>query len=159
EETIGKVMDFLHTTFPDITSLLYIVNQKRNDTIFDQDIHVYAGRDYIVEKMGDLQFKIGPKSFYQTNSLQAHELYKLVNSFAEVKGDELVYDLDTGAGTIANFIARHVNQVIGIEYDPSAIEDAKVHSVLNHIANTTFYAGDMKDVLTPDFVAKHGKPD
>lgn len=159
QDEIQKMMEHVQATFPQLTSLLYIINHKKNDTIFDQDIHVFAGRDYIFEEMEGLTFKIGPKSFYQTNSLQAYELYALTRQFAGFKGDELVYDLYTGAGTIANFVARHVKEVIGIEYVPTAIEDAKVNSSLNGITNTTFYAGDMKDVLTPEFAEQHGKPD
>jgi 23S rRNA (uracil1939-C5)-methyltransferase len=167
EGELEKVMAFLQNRFPEITSLLYIVNQKKNDTIFDQEIHTYAGRDHIFESMpaGDgieqnnLKFKIQAKSFYQTNSTQAFELYKVTKEFAGFKGDELVYDLYTGAGTIANFIARDVREVIGVEYVPSAIEDAWINSSINNISNTKFYAGDMKDVLTPEFIAQHGKPD
>ncbi|WP_207535515.1 23S rRNA (uracil(1939)-C(5))-methyltransferase RlmD [Desertivirga arenae] len=159
EEEVEKVMGFVKERFPQITSLLYILNQKKNDTIFDQDINVYAGRDYIFEEMEGLTFKIGPKSFYQTNSLQAYELYAITRAFAGFKGDELVYDLYTGAGTIANFVARGVKEVVGIEYVPTAIEDAKINSGINNITNTTFYAGDMKDILTAEFVEKHGKPD
>lgn len=165
DEEIHKVMAFLKDRFPSITSLLYIVNQKKNDTIFDQEILVYSGPDHIFETMpdekgrGDLRFKIGAKSFYQTNSKQAYELYKLTKEFAGLSGDELVYDLYTGAGTIANFIARDVRHVIGIEYVPTAIDDAKINSAINNVFNTTFFAGDMKDVLTPEFIHKHGKPD
>lgn len=158
-ETVQKTMAFLQQEFPQITSLLYILNQKKNDTIFDQDIHVFAGRDHIFEEMEGLRFKIGAKSFYQTNSEQAYALYKITRDFAGFAGHERVYDLYTGVGTIANFVARHVQEVIGVEYVPSAIEDAKVNSELNGITNTKFYAGDMKDVLTPEFVAMHGKPD
>ena len=166
ESEIEGTMAFLNTRFPEITSLLYIVNQKKNDTIFDQDIHIFAGRDYILESMPsptdsskDLKFKIGPKSFYQTNSGQAHELYKITREFADLKGHELVYDLYTGAGTIANFIAADVKKVIGLEYVPTAIEDAKINSQLNEITNTRFFAGDMKDLLNTEFVIKHGRPD
>ncbi len=159
EDEIQKTMEFVKERFPQIVSLLYIVNQKKNDTIFDQDIEVFAGRDHIFEEMEGLSFKIGAKSFYQTNSLQAHELYSITRQFAGFRGDELVYDLYTGAGTIANFVARHVKEVVGIEYVPSAIEDARLNSSINGITNTTFYAGDMKDVLTSDFVLQHGKPD
>lgn len=156
---IDGLMAYLQQNFPGITSLQYIVNQKKNDTIFDQEVITYAGRDYIFEEMDGLKFKIGIKSFYQTNSLQAHELYKITRDFADLKGDELVYDLYTGAGTIANFVARNVKQVVGIEYVPTAIEDAKFNSNLNGIDNTLFYAGDMKDILTADFIRQHGKPD
>jgi len=159
QEQVDGLMGHLKSNFPEITSLLYILNQKKNDTIFDQDVITYAGRDYIFEEMNGLKFKIGAKSFYQTNSLQAHELYKITKEFAGFKGDELVYDLYTGAGTIANFIAGSVKQVIGVEYVPTAIEDAKFNSELNGIENTVFYAGDMKDILTTDFIAAHGKPD
>ncbi len=158
-ETVAKTMAFLSHEFPQITSLLYILNQKKNDTIFDQDVRVYAGRDHIFEEMEGLRFKIGAKSFYQTNSVQAYELYKIARDFASFDGHECVYDLYTGAGTIANFVARHVREVIGVEYVPSAIEDAKINSEINGIDNTRFYAGDMKDVLTPQFVETHGKPD
>ena len=159
EEQIQNLMAFLQTGFPEVTSLLYIINQKKNDTIFDQEIKVFTGRDHIFESMEGLRFKIGAKSFYQTNSDQAHELYKITREFADFKGNELVYDLYTGAGTIANFIAKHVRQVIGVEYVPTAIEDAKINSEINNITNTKFYAGDMKDVLVPEFIAEHGKPD
>lgn len=156
--SVEKVMSFLKSQFIDITSLLYVINQKRNDTIFDQKVHLYAGREYIVEKMGDLKFRIGPKTFYQTNSEQAYELYKLAASMAELKTHDLVYDLYTGAGTIANFIARHVNKVVGIEYVESAIEDARANAKMNGIKNTNFFAGDMKDVLTKEFVEEQGHP-
>ncbi len=159
EAQIKGVMEFLQHTFPDITSLLYIINQKKNDTIFDQDIHLFAGRDHIFENMNGLKFKIGPKSFYQTNSDQAYELYKTTRDFAGFKGHELVYDLYTGAGTIANFVAAGVKQVVGIEYVPTAIEDAGINSSINNITNTSFFAGDMKDILNADFMAQHGKPD
>lgn len=158
-EQINSLMDYINQEFSELASLLYIVNQKRNDTIFDQEIVTYAGRDYIFEEMEGLRFKVGPKSFYQTNSLQAYELYKITRDFAGLSGNEIVYDLYTGAGTIANFVARSAKAVIGIEYVPTAIEDAKVNSEINGITNTTFYAGDMKDVLTEEFVALHGKPD
>ncbi|MES2417034.1 MAG: 23S rRNA (uracil(1939)-C(5))-methyltransferase RlmD [Bacteroidota bacterium] len=164
-EEIAGLMEHVKVSFPEITSLLYIVNQKKNDTIFDQEVITYAGRDHIFEQMpvdgaegGLVKFKIGAKSFYQTNSEQAFELYKITKEFAGFKGDELVYDLYTGAGTIANFIAGSVKQVIGIEYVPTAIEDAQFNSRLNGIENTLFYAGDMKDILTSHFIAQHGKP-
>ncbi|WP_312134612.1 23S rRNA (uracil(1939)-C(5))-methyltransferase RlmD [Sphingobacterium sp.] len=159
EGQVDLLMSFIQEKFPTITSLLYIINQKRNDTIFDQDIHIYAGRDFIYEEMEGLKFKVGPKSFYQTNSRQAYELYKITREFADLKGDELVYDLYTGAGTIANFVAKTAREVVGVEYVPTAIEDAKVNSAINGIDNTKFYAGDMKDVLTSDFIKQHGKPD
>ena len=159
QTVIQGLMEFLKINFPEITSLLYIENQKKNDTIFDQEVITYAGRDHIFEDMEGLKFKIGAKSFYQTNSHQAYELYKITKDFAGFKGDELVYDLYTGAGTIANFVAKSVKQVVGIEYVPTAIEDAKFNSGINHIDNTIFYAGDMKDILTADFINAHGKPD
>ena len=159
EEQINDMMEFIKGEFSGVTSLLYIINQKKNDTIFDQDIHVYAGPDHIFENMNGLKFKIGPKSFYQTNSEQAFELYKITKDFAGLKGDELIYDLYTGAGTIANFIAADAKHVIGIEYVPTAIEDAKINSEINNIHNTSFFAGDMKDILSRDFIASHGKPD
>jgi 23S rRNA (uracil1939-C5)-methyltransferase len=159
EEQVAQVMRFVETGFPEITSLLYILNQKKNDTIFDQEVLTWKGADYILEEMNGIKFRIGPKSFYQTNSIQALHLYEIARDFAAFKGDELVYDLYTGAGTIANFIAGSVREVVGVEYVPDAIEDAKVNSRINHIANTKFYAGDMKDVLSADFVAMHGKPD
>ena len=159
EDQVDLLMNFVAEKFPAITSLLYIINQKRNDTIFDQDIHMFKGRDFIFEEMEGLKFKVGPKSFYQTNSRQAYELYKITREFADLQGNELVYDLYTGAGTIANFVARHAREVVGVEYVPTAIEDAKLNSEINNIHNTKFYAGDMKDVLTAEFVANHGKPD
>jgi 23S rRNA (uracil1939-C5)-methyltransferase len=145
--------------FPQISSLMYVINEKGNDTITDQEILVYKGKDHIFEEMEGLKFKIGPKSFYQTNSRQAYELYKIAREFAGLQGNEVVYDLYTGTGTIANFIARNVQKVVGIEYVPEAIEDAKVNSKLNGIENTSFFAGDMKKILNSDFIAKHGQPD
>jgi 23S rRNA (uracil1939-C5)-methyltransferase len=159
QEVIDKTMNFIKESFPQIHSLLYVVNQKRNDTLFDQEVICYAGRDHIFEEMEGLRYKIGSKSFYQTNSEQAYELYKITREFAQLKGNERVYDLYTGAGTIANFIARQVKEVIGIEYVPSAIEDAKINAQLNGITNTKFFAGDMKDVLTADFFKEHGPAD
>lgn len=159
EGQVELLMSYIKDKFPSITSLLYIINQKKNDTIFDQEIVVYNGRDFIYEEMEGLKFKVGPKSFYQTNSAQAYELYKITRDFAGLSGDELVYDLYTGAGTIANFVAKYAKEVIGVEYVPSAIEDAKINSEINGVKNTKFYAGDMKDVLTASFIAKHGKPD
>lgn len=159
KERIDRLMTFVADSFPEITSLLYIVNQKANDTITDQEVHVFRGRDYILESMEGLQFKIGPKSFYQTNSAQAYELYKVARDFASLTGEELVYDLYTGTGTIANFVARRARRVIGIEYVPEAIEDAKVNAAYNNIDNTLFYAGDMKDILTTEFIEEHGRPD
>ncbi len=145
--------------FPQITSLLYVINEKCNDTITDQEVHLFKGKDHIIEEMEGLQFKVGPKSFYQTNSEQAYNLYKVARDFAGLTGNELVYDLYTGTGTIANFVSRRARKVIGIEYVPEAIEDAKVNSALNGIENTLFYAGDMKDILTEEFINEHGRPD
>ena len=159
QEKISDVMGAVATKFPEITSLLYVVNRKMNDTIGDQEVVTYRGRDYINEEMEGLTFRIGPKSFYQTNSRQAYELYKTARRMACLKEDDLVYDLYTGTGTIANFVAKQVRQVIGIEYVPEAIEDAKLNSEINGIGNTKFFAGDMKDVLTDDFIAEHGRPD
>jgi 23S rRNA (uracil1939-C5)-methyltransferase len=153
------ILEYLHTEFPEIVSLLYVENTKYNDTIGDLDVKVYFGKDHIIEEMEGLQFKVGPKSFYQTNTEQAYELYKVARDFAELTGNELVYDLYTGTGTIANFVSRQARQVIGIEYVPEAIEDAKVNSAINGIENTLFFAGDMKDVLNDDFVAHYGRPD
>ena len=156
---ISNFLEWLHQEFPEIISLLYVENLKFNDTIGDQEVKVYFGQDHIMEEMEGLQFKVGPKSFYQTNTEQAYELYKVARNFAELTGDELVYDLYTGTGTIANFVARQARQVIGIEYVPEAIEDAKVNSNINGIKNTLFFAGDMKKVLNDEFVAKYGRPD
>ena len=153
------LMEFVKQTFPQITSLQYVINNKVNDAIGDLEVMLYSGRDHIFEEMEGLRFKIGPKSFYQTNSEQAYQLYKVARYFAQLTGDELVYDLYTGTGTIANFVSRQARKVIGIEYVPEAIEDAKVNSAVNGIENTLFYAGDMKDILTDDFIAAHGQPD
>ena len=159
EKEAQDVLQWIKTTFPEITSLLYVNNTKCNDTISDLDIHTYRGTDCIYEQMEDLQFKIGPKSFYQTNSEQAFTLYKVVREFANLSGNEYVYDLYTGTGTIANFIAGKAKRVIGIEYVPEAIKDAKENAVLNNLDNIQFFAGDMKDILTDDFVALYGRPD
>lgn len=153
-------LPFLHKSFPEISSLLYVNNTKCNDTIGDLDVITYSGTDFIYEEMEGLRFKVGPKSFYQTNSEQAYELYKVTREFAELTGNELVYDLYTGTGTIANFVAKKARFVVGIEYVPEAIEDAKVNAALNgQDDKTLFYAGDMKDILTDDFIAEHGRPD
>ncbi|HTD99087.1 MAG TPA: 23S rRNA (uracil(1939)-C(5))-methyltransferase RlmD [Mucilaginibacter sp.] len=159
EEEVNGLMNFVDSRFPQITSLLYILNEKKNDTIFDQEVIAWRGPEYIYEEMEGIRFRIGPKSFYQTNSIQALKLYEITRDFAGFTGDELVYDLYTGAGTIANFIAKSVKEVVGVEYVPTAIEDAKINSQINNITNTKFYAGDMKDVLNAEFVAEHGKPD
>ena len=157
-----KAMQLLHhiaDTFPQITSLIYVDNQKGNDTFGDLELTTFKGTDFIYETMEDLKFKVGPKSFYQTNTDQAYHLYCVARSFAQLTGGELVYDLYTGTGTIANFVAHQAKQVIGIEYVPEAIEDAKENSHVNGINNTLFYAGDMKDILTDDFIQGHGQPD
>lgn len=158
-ERYRELLQFVADTFPEITSLLYFINNKVNDTITDLEVHTFCGKDHIYEEMEGLRFKVGPKSFYQTNSEQAYELYKVAREFAGLTGNELVYDLYTGTGTIANFVARQARQVVGIEYVPEAIEDAKVNSNINGITNTLFYAGDMKDLLTDDFIQEHGRPD
>lgn len=156
---IKGVLDDLRTSFPEITSLMYVVNTKANDTIADLDIQLHSGRAYIEEEMEGLRFRIGPKSFYQTNSHQAYNLYKVAREYAGLTGEELVYDLYTGTGTIANFVAPQARKVIGIEYVEDAIRDARLNAEVNRLANTDFYAGDMKDVLTDEFVAAHGHPD
>lgn len=156
---IKLLLDAIIAKFPQITSLLYVINQKVNDTISDQKIISFHGKDFIEEEMEGLKFRVGPKSFYQTNSLQAYELYKVTRNFAELTGNELVYDLYTGTGTIANFVASKAKKVIGIEYVPDAIADAKINSSINNIENTLFYAGDMKDILTNEFINQHGHPD
>ena len=158
-EQMMKVMEYMGNEFSEITSLLYIINNKMNDVYTDQDVFLYKGKDHMIEEMEGLQFKVGPKSFYQTNSEQAYELYKVARNFAQLTGEELVYDLYTGTGTIANFVSKQAKKVIGIEYIPEAIEDAKINSEINHIDNTLFYAGDMKDILTQDFINTHGQPD
>jgi len=163
DKKIEDFLEWLHKEFPEIVSLLYVENTKFNDTIGDLEVKTYFGQDHIMEQMEDLQFKVGPKSFYQTNTEQAYELYKVARELAFENGENgekpLVYDLYTGTGTIANFVAKQARQVIGIEYVPEAIEDAKVNSKINGIENTLFFAGDMKDILNDDFVAKHGRPD
>ena len=159
EQEAHDLLQHVADTFPQITSLLYLDNQKCNDTIGDQNIIVFKGTDHIFELMEDLKFKVGPKSFYQTNTEQAYHLYSVAREFAGLTGDEMVYDLYTGTGTIANFVAKKAKHVIGIEYVPEAIEDAKINSEINGITNTLFYAGDMKDILTDDFIAEHGRPD
>ncbi|MCR5131696.1 MAG: 23S rRNA (uracil(1939)-C(5))-methyltransferase RlmD [Prevotella sp.] len=157
-QKLEGLLKFLLNKFPQITSLLWVDNQKCNDTFHDLDVHVFHGKDHIIETMEDLKFKVGPKSFYQTNTEQAYHLYSVAREFADCSG-HLVYDLYTGTGTIANFVARQARQVIGIEYVPEAIEDAKVNAQLNNIDNTLFFAGDMKDILTDEFISEHGRPD
>ena len=158
-ERIEALMEHLRVTFPEITSLVYMINDKLNDSLGDREPILYAGRDHIFEQMEGLKFKIGPKSFYQTNSEQAYELYKVAREFADLSGKEVVYDLYTGTGTIANFVASKAKSVVGVEYVEEAIEDAKVNSAINGITNTTFYAGDMKDVMNDEFVERNGRPD
>ena len=159
EAQMKQLLQFMADTWPEITSLIYVINNKCNDTIGDLPIYVFKGDDHIIEEMEGLKFKVGPKSFYQTNSRQAYNLYKVTREFAGLTGDELVYDLYTGTGTIANFVSRKARQVIGIEYVPEAIEDAKVNSALNCIDNTLFFAGDMKDILNQEFINQYGRPD
>ena len=159
EQRALELMQQVADKFPQITSLMYVDNQKGNDTINDLDLILFKGNDHIFELMEDLKFKVGPKSFYQTNTEQAYHLYCVAREFANLTSDELVYDLYTGTGTIANFVAHKAKKVIGIEYVPEAIEDDKVNSQVNNIENTLFYAGDMKDILTNDFIAQHGRPD
>ena len=158
-DNLKALLEAFAAEFPEVTSLMYVINTKVNDTFADLDVHLFKGKDFIEEEMEGLRFRVGPKSFYQTNSRQAYELYKVVRDFARLTGDELVYDLYTGTGTIANFVSRRARRVVGIEYVPEAIEDAKVNSERNGIDNTIFYAGDMKDVLTDEFIAEHGAPD
>ena len=159
EQKAKALLQHVADKFPQITALMYVNNQKCNDTIGDQDVMVFKGNDHIFETMEGLKFKVGPKSFYQTNTDQAYLLYKVAREFAQLTGEEIVYDLYTGTGTIANFVAHKAKKVIGIEYVPEAIEDAKVNSQVNGIENTSFFAGDMKDILTDDFIAEHGRPD
>ncbi|MBD80026.1 MAG: 23S rRNA (uracil(1939)-C(5))-methyltransferase RlmD [Crocinitomicaceae bacterium] len=159
KEQIERVMDHLKATYPEITSLQYVINEKKNDTIYDLDIQLYAGKDFITEEMEGLKFKIGAKSFFQTNSTQALKLYEIARDFANISDSDVVYDLYTGTGTIANFVARSAKKVVGVESVPEAIEDAKVNSRENGISNTTFYAGDMKDILNQEFFIENGQPD
>ena len=159
KERINALMSYLQREFPEITSLIYMVNDKWNDSLGDREPICFAGKDHIIEEMEGLQFKVGPKSFYQTNSEQAYELYKVTRDFAELTENDVLYDLYTGTGTIANFCARRAKKVVGVEYVPEAIEDAVINSQINGIENTTFYAGDMKDVLSDEFVERNGRPD
>ena len=160
DEVIAKnLLQHIADSFPEITSLLYVNNQKGNDTFNDLNIEVFKGNDYIYETMDGLTFKVGAKSFYQTNTKQAYHLYSVVRDFANLTGNELVYDLYTGTGTIANFVSRYAKRVIGIEYVPEAIEDAKINSEINNISNALFFAGDMKDILTESFISENGTPD
>ena len=151
------LLEHIKTNFPEITSLLYVINNKANDTVYDQDILLYDGRDYIVEEMEGLQFKIGAKTFYQTNSQQAYELYKVTREFAQLKAEDVVYDLYTGIGTIAQFIAKSVAKVVGVDVVPESIAAAKVNAAENKIDNVFFEAGDIKAIFTEDFINRHGK--
>ena len=159
EQKSKGLLDFLVSNFPQITSLLYVVNPKANDTLQDLELKLHHGLPYIVEQMEGLQFRIGPKSFFQTNSKQSLKLYEIARDYAGLTGNELVYDLYTGTGTIANFVARNAKAVVGVEYVADAIEDAKLNSTINKIHNTKFFAGDMKDLLTENFFEVNGKPD
>jgi len=158
-KTILDLLEAVKQSFPEITSLLYAVNRKKNDTLYDQQIICYTGKEYITEKMEDLSFRIGPKSFFQTNTAQALKLYQKIREFADLTGRENVYDLYTGTGTIANFVAKHAEVVIGMESVPEAVADAGLNSKLNGISNTRFFTGDIKDILSEAFIAEHGKPD
>lgn len=158
-EQLKKVLAFIADSFPEVTSLLYVINNKCNDTFGDLEVHTFKGTDVIFEEMEGLRFKVGPKSFYQTNSEQAYNLYKVARDFAALTGEEVVYDLYTGTGTIANFVAAKAKKVVGIEYVEDAIIDARVNAELNGFNNLTFFAGDMKDILTRDFISEHGRPD
>jgi len=151
------LLDAVATEFPYLTSIQYVINGKANDTIYDQEIVCYKGQDFITEVMEDLQFKITAKSFYQTNSLQAYELYKVVRELADLKGDELVYDLYTGTGTIAQFVAQNALKVVGVDVVPDSIDAAKTNAIHNKIDNVFFETGDMKDIFTEDFITRHGK--
>ena len=159
KERINALMSYLQLQFPEITSLIYMINEKWNDSLGDREPICFAGKDHIIEEMEGLKFKVGPKSFYQTNSEQAYELYKVTREFAELEESDTLYDLYTGTGTIANFCARRAKKVVGVEYVKEAIDDAKINSEINNIDNTTFYAGDMKDVLSDEFVERNGRPD
>jgi 23S rRNA (uracil1939-C5)-methyltransferase len=166
EERLFHLLDHLHKTFPEITSLFYVINPKQNDTIFDLDFNLWKGEPYITEKMPpfrdggkEIEFRIGPGSFFQTNSIQAVNLYRIAGEFAGLESEDLVYDLYTGTGTIANYIAPNVKAVIGIESVASAVDDARINSTINGTGNTTFFAGETEKILTPDFVSLHGRPD
>lgn len=158
-DVLGKTMEHIASEFSQITSLMYVINQKKNTIITDLPIELYKGNPYLMEEMEGVKFKVGPVSFYQTNSAQAYEMYKIARDYAGLTGEELVYDLYTGTGTIANFVAGRAKKVVGVEYVPEAIEDAKINSQLNGFNNTVFYAGDMAKVLDEEFVQKNGKPD
>lgn len=156
---IEEILEAVKNKFPRVSSIMYVINQKKNDTFLDLEVVCFAGKDHIMEQMGELKFKVGPKSFYQTNSTQAHNLYNITKRMAGLSGNEIVYDLYTGTGTIANFIADKAKKVIGLEYVEDAVEDARINSQINNITNTLFFAGDMKDILTEQFLEQNGKPD
>ena len=158
-EKSESLLSFIHESFPEITSLMYVINDKFNDTFNDLEVRMYAGMDHIIEKMGDLKFRVGPKSFFQTNTEQSHKLYSVARDFAALTAEETVYDLYTGTGTIACYIASASKKVLGLEYVPEAIEDAKINSRINSIDNAEFFSGDIKDLLTNEFMSKHGRPD
>ena len=158
-QEVYEVLDAIKEKFPDLTSLMYVINPKKNETLYDQEIIIWSGRDHIFEQLEKLKFKIGPKSFFQTNSYQALRLYQVAREFAGLKGDEVLYDLYTGTGTIANFMAASARTVVGIESVPESIEDAKANSEINGIGNTHFFAGDMKDIFTDSFIKENGRPD
>jgi len=158
-EILNGILNHIAEQFPQITSLMYVVNEKKNTIITDLPIQLFKGLPYLMEEMEGVKFKVGPVSFYQTNSQQAYKMYRLAREYAGLTGEELVYDLYTGTGTIANFVARQAKKVVGVEYVPEAIEDAKVNSELNQIDNTVFYAGDMAKVLDEGFIEKNGRPD
>ena len=159
KEPREQLLNYLLSEFPSLTSLQYIINNKPNDTIYDQEVIRYHGRDFIYEEMEGLRFKINAKSFFQTNSTQAYELYKVVRDFAALTGEELVYDLYTGTGTIAQFVAKKAKKVIGVEAVPEAIADAKENAQNNQISNVDFFVGDMKNVFNEEFITTHGLPD
>ncbi len=159
QPVIQGLLNYVKENFPEINALLYLINPKKNETIYDQELHTFSGTDFITERMEHLRFRIGPKSFFQTNSEQAHQLYALVRTFADLQGHETVYDLYTGTGTIANFIARNSGKVVGIDYVPEAIKDAKTNAKLNGIENVSFFSGDLKDTLHAEFMEQQGKPD
>lgn len=159
EQVLFPLLDYVKDSFPQITSLMYVVNQKFNDDIGDQTVITYYGDDHLIETMEDLKFYVGPKSFYQTNHEQALKLYQVARDFADLQGDEVVYDLYTGTGTIALFVSGRAKKVVGIEYVEQAVENANVNAVINGIENTSFFAGDMAKILTKEFIATHGKPD
>lgn len=159
ESEINGLLNFVAEQFPQLSTILYIINSKANDSIYDQEVIIFKGSGFITEEMDGLRFRINPKSFFQTNPKQAIQLYRIALDFAQLNGTELVYDLYTGTGTIANFVARHAKMVIGVESVPEAIEDAKLNSAQNHISNTQFFAGDMRNIFTHEFIQTHGKPD